>query len=174
MEAALDRHAFRSRGTKWAALEVPAEFPEGALVKAKMGANSLVLVRNGETVMALHDTCAHAGCSLAEGKLLGSMVECDCHGSRYEMATGHLKRGPSVYDQPAYEVRRSEKGWEARRANPPKENPPVFAVVMQGKPRYTMPDLKNPQYIIGVWGVGYKATGARQEGIPVGTRCRGQ
>ena len=114
----VDRHAFRSRGTKWAALEVPEEFPEGSLVKAKMGANSLVLVRNGETVMALHDTCAHAGCSLTEGKLLGSLVECDCHGSRYEMATGHLKRGPSVYDQPAYEVRRSEKGWEARRANP--------------------------------------------------------
>ena len=60
---------------------------------------------------------AHAGCSLAEGKLLdGSIVECDCHGSRYEMATGHLKRGPSVYDQPAYEVRRIEAGgWEARR-----------------------------------------------------------
>lgn len=114
----VDRHASRGRGTAWAALEVPGELPEGTLVKARMGAQTLVLVRSGETVLALHDTCAHAGCSLAGGKLLGREVECPCHGSRYELATGHHTRGPAVYDQPSYEVRRSASGWEARRTNP--------------------------------------------------------
>ena len=38
------------------------------------------------------------------------------HGSRFDIKTGRLRRGPSVYDQPAYEVRPVEAGgYEARR-----------------------------------------------------------
>jgi nitrite reductase/ring-hydroxylating ferredoxin subunit len=117
----VSRHAFRGAGTKWIALE-PAEadggeIPEGKLVKAKLGINTLVLVRQGEKILALHDTCAHAGGPLNEGKLLdGPVVECPWHSSRYRMADGLVVQGPSVYDQPAYEVRRREGGgWEARR-----------------------------------------------------------
>ena len=118
----VSRHAFRGAGTKWIALE-PAEtdgdggIPEGKLVKAKLGLNQLVLVRQGEQVLALHDTCAHAGGPLNEGKLIdGNVVECPWHYSRYRISDGLVLRGPSVYDQPAYEVRaRDGGGWEARR-----------------------------------------------------------
>jgi nitrite reductase/ring-hydroxylating ferredoxin subunit/uncharacterized membrane protein len=118
----VSRHAFRGAGTKWIALE-PAEtdgdggIPEGVLVKAKLGINQLVLVRQGEKILALHDTCAHAGGPLNEGKLLdGPVVECPLHFSRFRMADGLVVQGPSVYDQPSYEVRAREGGgWEARR-----------------------------------------------------------
>ena len=117
----VSRHAFRGAGTKWIALE-PAELddgviPEGRLVKAKLGINQLVLVRQGERILALHDTCAHAGGPLNEGKLVdGTMVECPWHYSRYRLSDGLVVRGPSVYDQPAYDVRpREGGGWEARR-----------------------------------------------------------
>lgn len=117
----VSRHAFRGAGTKWIALE-PAEvgddgaIPEGRPIKAKLGMNQLVLVRQGEKILALHDTCAHAGGPLNEGKVVGSTIECPWHASRYELANGHVVRGPSVYDQPAYEVRaRDGGGWEARR-----------------------------------------------------------
>jgi nitrite reductase/ring-hydroxylating ferredoxin subunit/uncharacterized membrane protein len=117
----VSRHAWRGAGVKWIALE-PAELdsagqiPEGRPIKAKLGINQLVLVRQGETILALHDVCAHAGGPLNEGKLIDGQVECPWHFSRYEMATGHLRRGPGVYDQPAYEVRSREGGgWEARR-----------------------------------------------------------
>jgi nitrite reductase/ring-hydroxylating ferredoxin subunit/uncharacterized membrane protein len=118
----VSRHAFRGAGTKWIALE-PAEtdgdggIPEGVLVKAKLGINQLVLVRQGEKILALHDTCAHAGGPLNEGKLLdGLVVECPLHFSRFRMADGLVVQGPSVYDQPSYEVRAREGGgWEARR-----------------------------------------------------------
>jgi nitrite reductase/ring-hydroxylating ferredoxin subunit len=117
----VDRHAWRGAGTKWLALEFPAELggelPEGTLVKAKLGINQLVLVRTGEAVLALHDQCAHAGGPLSGGTLVGDAIECPWHGSRFRLSDGHLRRGPSVHDQPAYEVRRSEAGgWEARRA----------------------------------------------------------
>ncbi|HET7181206.1 MAG TPA: Rieske 2Fe-2S domain-containing protein [Candidatus Limnocylindrales bacterium] len=117
----VSRHAFRGAGTKWLALE-PAEvdatgaIPEGKPVKAKLGINQLVLVRQGETILALHDTCAHAGGPLNEGKLVEGQIECPWHYSRYRMTDGAVTRGPSVYDQPAYEVRpREGGGWEARR-----------------------------------------------------------
>ena len=117
----VNRHAFRGAGVKWIALE-PAEvdgdgkIPEGRPVKAKLGINQLVLVREGEKILALHDTCAHAGGPLNEGKLVDGLIECPWHYSRYRLENGHVVQGPSVYDQPAYEVRPKEGGgWEARR-----------------------------------------------------------
>ena len=117
----VNRHAFRGAGTKWIALE-PAEadadgaIPEGRPIKAKLGVNQLVLVRQGERILALHDTCAHAGGPLNEGKLVNGEIECPWHASRYRMRDGAVTLGPSVYDQPAYEVRSREGGgWEARR-----------------------------------------------------------
>ena len=52
-------------------------------------------------------------------QIVNGCIECPWHGSRFELATGHLKRGPAVYDQPRYEMRKTDAGaWEARRANP--------------------------------------------------------
>jgi nitrite reductase/ring-hydroxylating ferredoxin subunit/uncharacterized membrane protein len=117
----VDRHAFRGAGVKWIALE-PAEvdsdgrIPEGRPIKAKLGINQLVLVRQGEQILALHDVCAHAGGPLNEGTLVDGAIECPWHQSRYRMSNGDVLQGPSVYHQPAYEVRAKDGGgWEARR-----------------------------------------------------------
>ena len=110
----VDRHAWRPGGTKWAALDVT-EVPELQLTKAKAGVQTLVLVRTGEKISALHDTCAHAGCSLSEGKIVGDTIQCGCHGSRFKIADGSVVVGPATFDQPAFEVRRAEGKLEARR-----------------------------------------------------------
>jgi nitrite reductase/ring-hydroxylating ferredoxin subunit/uncharacterized membrane protein len=112
----VDRHAWRGAGTKWLPLEAPDDLPEARPTKAKLGINSLVLVRRGDTISALHDTCAHAGGPLSQGQIVDGCIECPWHGSRYRLEDGVLRRGPAVYDQPTYEVRRAEGGgWEARR-----------------------------------------------------------
>jgi len=116
----VNRHAWRGAGAKWLALDLGdlPDIPEGGPTKAKAGANTLILVRAGDTIHALHETCAHAGGPLAEGKIVDGCIQCPWHGSRFRLADGHVARGPATYDQPAYEVRRAESGagWEARRA----------------------------------------------------------
>jgi nitrite reductase/ring-hydroxylating ferredoxin subunit len=117
----VDRHAWRSSGTKWQPLQVDetaGEIAAGTLVKARLGIQDLVLIRTGETILALHNQCAHAGGPLNEGTIVAGCVECPWHGSRFEIATGRRRRGPTVYDQPTYEVRKLDAGgYEARRAS---------------------------------------------------------
>jgi nitrite reductase/ring-hydroxylating ferredoxin subunit/uncharacterized membrane protein len=112
----VDRHAWRGGGTKWQALDIDS-VPEEKPTKAKAGAQTLVVVRRGETLFVLHDTCSHQGCSLSEGKLVddGRRIECKCHASRFELADGSVNRGPAVYPQPKYQVRRSEGKIEVKR-----------------------------------------------------------
>jgi nitrite reductase/ring-hydroxylating ferredoxin subunit/uncharacterized membrane protein len=118
----VDRHAFRGAGTKWIRLDTGsvtdlATLPEATPTKAKAGVNDLVLVRMGQTIHAMHAVCAHAGGPLAEGTVVDGCVECPWHGSRFRLEDGRARRGPTVYDQPAYELRAAEAGgYEVRRA----------------------------------------------------------
>jgi len=114
----VNRHAWRGAGTKWIKLDLGdlADIPQGGPTKLRAGINDLVVIREGDRILAVHAQCAHAGGPLAEGSVTGDMIECPWHGSRFRMTDGHVKRGPAMYDQPAYEVRRAEAGgWEVLR-----------------------------------------------------------
>lgn len=117
----VSRHAFRGRGTKWIGLDTGAvtdlsTIPEATPTKMRAGSNDLVLVRTGATIHALHAVCAHAGGPLDEGRVVDGCVECPWHFSRFRLTDGLARQGPTVYDQPAYEVRSAEAGgYEVRR-----------------------------------------------------------
>jgi nitrite reductase/ring-hydroxylating ferredoxin subunit/uncharacterized membrane protein len=118
----VSRHAFRGSGTKWVKLDLGGltdltALAESTPTKAKAGINDLVLVRIGDTVHALHAVCAHAGGPLPEGTIVDGCIQCPWHGARYRLTDGQVRRGPSLYDQPAYEIRAAEAGgYEVRRA----------------------------------------------------------
>ena len=117
----VSRHAFRGAGTKWIHLELGAltsldDLADATPTKVKAGINDLVLVRQGDAVRALHATCAHAGGPLDKGTVVDGCLQCPWHGARYRLADGHVVRGPSLYDQPAYEIQAAEGGgYEVRR-----------------------------------------------------------
>jgi nitrite reductase/ring-hydroxylating ferredoxin subunit/uncharacterized membrane protein len=117
----VSRHAFRGAGTKWVKLDTGdvtdlAALPESTPTKAKAGTNDLVLVRIGATTHALHAVCAHAGGPLAKGTVADGCIECPWHASRFALKDGHVRQGPALYDQPAYEIRAAEGGgYEVRR-----------------------------------------------------------
>jgi nitrite reductase/ring-hydroxylating ferredoxin subunit/uncharacterized membrane protein len=117
----VSRHAFRGAGTKWIKLDTGdvtdlAALPEATPTRAKAGINELVLVRVADTIFALHAVCSHAGGPLAQGTFIDGCVECPWHGSRFRLSDGHVRRGPALYDQPAYEIRAADGGgYEVRR-----------------------------------------------------------
>ena len=117
----VSRHAFRGAGTKWIRLDTGdvtdlALLPEATPTKMRAGINDLVVVRMGDRIHAMHSVCAHAGGPLNEGRIVDGCIECPWHYSRFRMTDGLAKRGPTVYDQPAYEVRSAEGGgYEVRR-----------------------------------------------------------
>ena len=118
----VSRHAFRGAGTKWVKLDLGdvtdlGTVTEATPLKARAGINDLVLVRIADTVYALHAVCAHAGGPLAQGTVVDGCIECPWHASRFRLTNGHVRRGPALYDQPAYEVRATDGGgYEVRRA----------------------------------------------------------
>ena len=112
----VNRHAWRF-GAKadWLKLDV-AEIPEGQPMAAKAGTQSVVVVRQGDRVYALHAQCAHANGPLPSGRIVDGCIECPLHFSRFDLATGRRRQGPTTFDQPRYEVRDAEGGgYEIRR-----------------------------------------------------------
>jgi nitrite reductase/ring-hydroxylating ferredoxin subunit len=54
---------------------------------------------------AIRNICTHMGGPLAQGKLEDQIVECPWHGSRFDLTTGEVKRGPAQTPEKVYEVR---------------------------------------------------------------------
>ena len=65
----------------------------------------LVLVRVGEQVHAIGDTCVHQGGPLSGGKLTGNRLACPWHGWMYDVRTGQCVFPPRGTAVPSYPVR---------------------------------------------------------------------
>ncbi len=65
---------------------------------------SIVLFRIGDRLHAIRDACPHAGASLADGVLDGSVITCPRHGSQFDVITGSRERGPSDFPIRTYRV----------------------------------------------------------------------
>jgi nitrite reductase/ring-hydroxylating ferredoxin subunit/uncharacterized membrane protein len=82
-----------------------AELVEGRPLRAVVAGTAVMVVRQDGQVFALDDVCAHAGCSLAAGRVQDGTVRCACHGSTYRLRDGAVIHGPSPFAQPTFEVR---------------------------------------------------------------------
>jgi nitrite reductase/ring-hydroxylating ferredoxin subunit len=49
-------------------------------------------------------TCGQPSCPLSGGLLTGRTVLCQCHGSRFDITTGAVLKGPAVHGLAVYEV----------------------------------------------------------------------
>lgn len=69
------------------------------------GGTPVLLVKQNSRIYALDDTCVHAGCSLADGRLEGRSIVCPCHGSQFDLRDGSVINGPATMPEPSYSVR---------------------------------------------------------------------
>jgi nitrite reductase/ring-hydroxylating ferredoxin subunit len=55
-------------------------------------------------IVAVGDTCPHAGAAVCEGEVEGAVVTCPRHGSQFDVRTGERLRGPADTALPTFEV----------------------------------------------------------------------
>ncbi len=66
------------------------------------GADAIV-INTGSGFVALSKTCTHSSCALARFNNSTSLLECDCHGSRFR-TTGQVANGPASTPLRSYAV----------------------------------------------------------------------
>jgi nitrite reductase/ring-hydroxylating ferredoxin subunit len=93
-----------------------AELPDHTLRRVTANGMPVLLLRRGERIYALAETCSHLGAPLAEGRCEDLSVICPWHGSRFSFETGKVLNGPSIYPQPCFETRVQEGQIEVRLA----------------------------------------------------------
>ena len=59
-------------------------------------------------------TCADEPCPLSGGMLRGTMIMCQCHGSRFDITTGAVIAGPATRALTVYSVQDSEGSIQLR------------------------------------------------------------
>ena len=101
----VNRTAFQHGPGDYVPVMPAADVQPGSLVKGDAKGVAVVLANVEGHVYALDDTCVHAGCSLAGGKLNGYTVTCPCHFSQYDIRDGSVINGPATMPEPSYEVR---------------------------------------------------------------------
>jgi nitrite reductase/ring-hydroxylating ferredoxin subunit/uncharacterized membrane protein len=93
------------------------ELRENELRRVQANSMPVLLVRRGQRIYAIAETCAHLGGPLSEGKLEDTTVRCPWHGSRFSLEDGRVLEGPSVHAQPVLDVRLRDGQIEVRKSS---------------------------------------------------------
>jgi len=93
------------RAKEFTAVLPAADLAEATPTQAMLGTTGLVVVRRGDLVWALKETCSHAGGPLAQGTLDGYSIICPWHGSAFRLSDGAVRHGPATARQVAYRAR---------------------------------------------------------------------
>jgi nitrite reductase/ring-hydroxylating ferredoxin subunit len=114
----VDHNAAQSFPGDFTSVMSEAELREEHLTRAEFNGSRILLLRRGQRIFAIAETCSHLGGPLSEGKLDGVTVECPWHGSRFSLETGEVIDGPAVHRQPCLDARVNNGRIEIRKRSP--------------------------------------------------------
>jgi 3-phenylpropionate/trans-cinnamate dioxygenase ferredoxin subunit len=82
------------------------ELAPGTARKVEVGGTPVAVVRIGDQVYAIGDTCSHGAVSLSEGEVLVDECEIECwkHGSTFSLKTGEPSALPATVAVPVFEA----------------------------------------------------------------------
>lgn len=89
-----------------------ADIAPGTAIKVQAFGRAIALVRLGDKVYAIGDTCSHADVSLSEGEVSEAACEIECwkHGSSFNLVTGEPQTLPATQPVPVYDVTVDSEG----------------------------------------------------------------
>jgi 3-phenylpropionate/trans-cinnamate dioxygenase ferredoxin subunit len=84
-----------------------AQLSPNAAARFDVDGKPVAVVRIGDDVYAIGDTCTHADVSLSEGQLWCDELEIECwkHGSTFSLVTGEPQTLPATVPVPVYVVK---------------------------------------------------------------------
>ncbi len=71
------------------------EIPVGKMQKVSVDGREILVANIDGSYYACDDTCTHAGASLSEGVLEGSIITCGWHGAKFNCMSGKLEKFPA-------------------------------------------------------------------------------
>lgn len=111
----VDHTAYDDGPGDWTAAGPARDLVEGQPIRTSADGVDVVIVQEGDRLLALADRCTHRGGPLHEGEVVVGCVECPWHGSRFRLEDGEVEQGPAVRPQPRYEARLVDGVVEVRR-----------------------------------------------------------
>jgi nitrite reductase/ring-hydroxylating ferredoxin subunit/uncharacterized membrane protein len=111
----VDHTAFLAAPEDWTAVADEASVKDSEPLLVHAAGVEIMLVRQGGSWYGLLDRCAHQGGPLHAGRLEDGCIVCPWHASRYRLADGAARSGPTAHPQPAVQVRVRDGKVEVRR-----------------------------------------------------------
>ncbi len=113
----VDHTAGQTLPGEFVAVVAESDMVEGKPLRANCNGVPILLVKKGDRVFALLETCSHLGGPLSEGEVVEDTVKCPWHGSRFALEDGRVVDGPAVHPQPCLDARVRQGQVEVRKAS---------------------------------------------------------
>jgi nitrite reductase/ring-hydroxylating ferredoxin subunit/uncharacterized membrane protein len=113
----VDHTADQSAPENFVSVLAEASLADNELKRVNADGMPVLLVRRGQRIYAIAETCSHLGGPLSEGKLEDTSVRCPWHGSCFSLEDGRVIEGPSVHAQPVLEARIRDGQIEVRKSS---------------------------------------------------------
>ncbi len=83
------------------------ELSDGKAKRVQAFGIDVLVLKNGDTLVAVANRCTHQGAPLDRGvtKLADATVTCPAHGSVFSLEDGRVRRGPATQPLQAFEAR---------------------------------------------------------------------
>ena len=82
-----------------------ADVPPGTARQVEVDGRKVAVVNVRGTIYAIDDTCTHEEESLSDGPVVGELIVCPKHGSRFHLPTGRVMSLPAVRPVNTYAVK---------------------------------------------------------------------
>ncbi len=114
----VDHSGARLDLAQWTPLLAESELEADKPQRLQVAGIGVVLLRDGEQVLAVGEHCPHLGAPMQDGWVDRGRIVCPWHGSQFEVSTGTVLRGPATAPLPCYPTRIRTGMVEARGCQP--------------------------------------------------------
>lgn len=101
----VDHSGARLDLAQWTPLLAESELEAGKPRRLQVAGIGVVLLRDGEQVLAVGEHCPHLSAPMQDGWVDRGRIVCPWHGSQFEPGTGTVLRGPATAPLPCYPTR---------------------------------------------------------------------